>query len=208
MEFVIKKKDKENVEKLVASKKTSVRIIRIIEKIVLIIALVFGLGFIIYNIVHPEAYFNKLKGEKEYSLILSIGIIRMLGCLTAWFLIVTLRKVISAVGTGDRVDETLSIQGDSLEEKCLFYTYRIIHQSLPTEMGLVAIFLNEIENIRYNSELKKITIQGRMFDTWLNNVEVLDEVDISKREEGKFIIFDYFSPSLIEELKKYPIKIN
>ncbi len=210
MELVVKKKNKENIEKIVVSKKTSIRIIRLIENIALSIALIGGFGYIIYNIVHPDAYIYEFRGEyvKEYFLIFMNGTLIISVFLTTWFLIKVFRRVFSLATIGNKIREALSIQGDSMEEKCLLYTYGIRHQSLPTDMGLVAIMLNEIENIRYNSELKKLTIQGRMCDTWLNNVEDLDDVDISKREESEFIIYDYFSPSLIEELKKYPIKIN
>ncbi len=68
--------------------------------------------------------------------------------------------------------------------------------------------LNKIKNIKYENEFKKITIQGKMHAAWIENFQTLDEIDITNKKEGQFIIYDYFSPSLIEELKKYPIKIN
>lgn len=48
--------------------KSYIRVIRLIDKIALLIALIGGFGYIIYNIVHPEAYIYEFRGEyvKEY----------------------------------------------------------------------------------------------------------------------------------------------
>ena len=210
MEFVIQEHEKKNIQKLVSNKKTSVRIIKIIEIVILMMLLVGGFGFIIFNILDPDAYIANFRGEliKDYSLILLIGRIRIMGLLTTWILVYTLRRAVCRAAIGNKTDECISIQGDSIEEKCLLYSYRIKYQSLPTDRGLVAIMLNEIKNIKYDNAFKKITIQGKMYATWIEKFQTLDEIDITNKKEGQFIIYDYFSPSLIEKLKKYPIKIN
>lgn len=119
-----------------------------------------------------------MKSKKNYDLIFITGLPIGSGLFTMWILVVTLRKKLSLASIGSRTDEALIIEGDS------------------------------IENVKYDNETKEIRITGKMFAKWITDVVNIEEVDISNRENNEFVIYDYFSPSLIEELKKYPIKIN
>lgn len=210
MELMVEARGKKNIERVVANKKTYIRVIKVIEIIVLIIALIAGPGFIIYHILNPDTFVGTVGYEvkKNYDLIFITGLPIGSGLFTMWILVVTLRKKLSLASIGSRTDEALIIEGDSIENSCLYYSYRIKYESSYRDRGLYTIKLNEIENVKYDNETKEIRITGKMFAKWITDVVNIEEVDISNRENNEFVIYDYFSPSLIEELKKYPIKIN
>ena len=43
--------------------------------------------------------------------------------LTLWILVLTLRKKLSFARIGSRTDEALIIEGDSIENSCIYYSY-------------------------------------------------------------------------------------
>lgn len=205
MDFIIKNSIKKEAEKKIISRRKSLRIIRMLEIAALAIALVGGIGFIVINILTPGAFEGEIRGElgKDYFLIFMLGSILIGMFLVVWILLLTLRKRLSQIGISDRVNESLRI-----EDNCLIYTYRLKYQSLPTDRGVVAVKLDEISTVKYDADLEKLVIQGRIFDQWIEDFMGVDRVDISNAEEGRFTIYDYFSPSLIEELKRYSVPIE
>lgn len=205
MDFIIKNSIKEEAEKKITSRKMSLRIIRMLEKSALAIALVGGIGFIVINILTPGAFEGEIGGEfgKNYFLIFMFGSIIIGTFLVVWILLLTLRIRVSQIGINDRVNESLRI-----EDNCLTYTYRLKYQSLPTDRGVVAVKLDEISTVKYDADLGKLTIHGRISDQWIEDFRGIDRVNISNAEEGRFTIYDYFSPSLIEELKRYSVPIE
>lgn len=68
--------------------------------------------------------------------------------------------------------------------------------------------IDDIKEVTYDRSLKKLTINGRMFNDYTINFRSIDKIKARKLEVGTVVIYDYFSPSLIDTLRyEYNIKI-
>lgn len=204
MNFIVVENIKKELEKQIVSQKRHLRVIRFLEKMNLLISLVGGFGYIILNILISGASMVRIRGEvkKDYFSIFLFGTLIIAGFLTSWILIRTLRIRLSQIGISDRVDESLSITDDYL-----IYIYRLKFESLPCDRGVVAVKLDEISSVTYDADIRKLVIYGALFDDWIENFRSIRGMDFSKTENSMVEIYDYFTPSLLKELKNHSVRI-
>lgn len=206
MEFEVQDSKKKEIHKLCEKNKTSLRIIRGVENVMLLISAGI-IVWVIYCLFMPGVWEETFGPEqvvrKAYFMIFALGTIFLGGSMTAWLLVRVLRGKVASLGLGERIDESLSI-----DQGCLFYTFRLKYQSMPTDRSIVAVKLDEMECVVYDKTIKKLIIRGKIFEKWCSNFTSLEKVDISKTENGEFVLYDYFSPSLKELLEQNTVKIE
>ncbi len=202
MEFVVQESIKSEIQKNAKNKSGALKIIKFFE-ICAGIAIAASICFVIINVWLPDAFTGSIRGEfrKDYFLIFMLGSIMAGMSLTAWLLLRILHKRISSMDISARVDESMEIDKD-----CLIYTFRIKYQSMPTERNVIVIWLKKIKNAVYDETQKKLTIEGEMFEKWYSDFSEIDHLELSKGEMRQLIVYDYFLPSLKEQLEQLNVQ--
>ena len=101
-------------------------------------------------------------------------------------------------GNEDRMDEKLSI-----DENTIYYSFRTKYHSAPMSRVLIVIPLQDVKNIQENESNKKIIFHGRISSDYFDDIsEYKGQIpDVGNLQE--FILYDYYSPSLIDQLKMH-----
>ena len=169
-------------------------------RILILCAVIFSCA-IALNVVHDDSIFHlrdtfdvnyKLKDTHLYVLIIIFGnfIFLFLSMITyTWAWKYTGRN------NSDRKNESLNLNNGVIE-----YEYQNCFDSNEYAKEVVQLPLYEMTRISYKRGTQEITFRGRY-----SNVHFLDyESGITESDEslqrGKFVIFDYFKPSLINIL--------
>jgi magnesium-transporting ATPase (P-type) len=170
----------------------------IFEKVSLAVVIVFIVMFPIYCIATGSFVSTNMRnGEKSYFLVALLTSIIAGMSLTFVLLVAVARMRIENILIGGRVDETIEI----LEDK-LFYTFRIKYQTPLNQRNLVILDLNKIINISYDEILSEISVEGMMAEKIVDASHNVCEIRESEMTVRRLKIWDYFTPSVYEFLKK------
>lgn len=170
----------------------------IIEKSLLIILLAF---IVIYPLVcyltDYHVMINTFTQKKSYLLVID-NVIWAACMLSIPFFIWVLRMNLQFAYIGGLSGEALSI-----EDGKLIYTFTYLFKSLLGSRNLLIVDLNKIDRLTYDEITHKIELEGMMVEVIFKPDSKIDEFDLEKMETNKVVLFDYFSPSLIEILREY-----
>jgi hypothetical protein len=97
----------------------------------------------------------------------------------------------------------LSGEALSIEDGKLIYTFTYLFKSLLGSRNLLIVDLNKIDRLTYDEITHKIELEGMMVEVIFKPDSKIDEFDLENMATNKVVLFDYFSPSLIEILREY-----
>ena len=190
---------KKDIQKKVEKNNKVIQVVWIVEKIVLALTMLFTVCFPIYCVVTNSFVATVSKtGEKSYEIIVLLTAIVCGMGLTAWLLIFVFRKRLISAYAGGRIDEMIEINGNML-----FYTFRIKYQTSEGKKNLVILNLDKIDKLSYDEKLRKIEITGEMFEKTISISKKMQNVEAKDMSMCELQIYDYFIPSLYEQIKKY-----
>ena len=203
MEFRIEQTKKKQYQKNIAGSLKSVRIIKAIAKILLLIGIVGGGLYAILNYIMPTLSIVTVNGvpQKDISWIIISTSFIVAPCLILSLALNTLSKNLAGGTNSARVDESLILTGSSIK-----YSYRQKHHSLSSERRVLSIDFNKMDSIVYDEKTHLLKFTGEILSEYYDDYKKRKPVDINTLEE--FVICDYFTPSLTEALLSKGIKVN
>lgn len=197
---------KKEINEVVVVKRTSVKVMRVIEVINLIIgAVVLPIGallaYLIPGVFMETGPYDVIR--KSMDTIFITFVLPMCAPLLISLFVYVLRKVFTASLIGNRTNEVLEIQDDML-----IYSYRIKHNQSPMGQGIITMNIDNIDFVTYTEKSKQIVIDGLMSSQSVDFTSTNEEVSLVEPEPYAFGLFDYFQPSLVEELASRGVHIN
>lgn len=203
MEFRIKQTKKKQFQKNIAGSLKSVRVIKVIANILLLIGIVGGGLYAILNYIMPTLSIVTVNGvpEKDISWIIISTSFIVAPCLILSLALNTLSKNLTGGTNSARVDESLILTGNTIK-----YSYRQKHNSLSSERRVLSIDFNKMDSIVYDKKTHLLKFTGEILSEYYDDYKKKKTVDINTLEE--FVICDYFTPSLTETLLSMGIKVN
>lgn len=203
MEFRIEQTKKKQYQKNIAGSLKSVRIIKAIAKILLLIGIVGGGLYAILNYIMPTLSIVTVNGvpQKDISWIIISTSFIVAPCLILSLALNTLSKNLAGGTNSARVDESLILTGSTIK-----YSYRQKHHSLSSERRVLSIDFNKMDSIVYDEKTHLLKFTGEILSEYYDDYKKRKPVDINTLEE--FVICDYFTPSLTEALLSKGIKVN
>jgi hypothetical protein len=175
-----------------------IHILWICEKALLVVFISFIFLFPIYCKVSGTLVSTNMRtGEKSYFVVAMLtSIVAGMG-LVLVLLISVVRKRIEDIFIGGRTDEIIEILDDKL-----FYTFRIKYQTPMDKRNFVIVDLNKIKNLSYDKKLFEISIEGMMAEKIVDVSSDVHKIKTSEMMNSKLKLWDYFTPSVYEFLKK------
>ena len=176
----------------------SVRIIILIKRILLYWSAIIGLLYVFLNLIISDWSTYRMNGEikKNYEYIFIVGsIIISFGFLICLFLNQLIYNI-SGKNVGERTNEELAIKDD-----LLIYIFRIKFQNDYNERFKILIPISNINDIEIDIESKCLIFKGNIDVLHYNNY-FLNNI-FEKNIINMFILYDYFSPSLITYIKNF-----
>lgn len=203
MEFRIEQTKKKQYQKNIAGSLKSVRIIKAIAKILLLIGIVGGGLYAILNYIMPTLSIVTVNGvpQKDISWIIISTSFIVAPCLILSLALNTLSKNLAGGTNSARVDESLILTGSTIK-----YSYRQKHHSLSSERRVLSIDFNKMDSIVYDEKTHLLKFTGEILSEYYDDYKKRKPVDINTLEE--FVICDYFTPSLTEALLSKGIEVN
>ena len=147
-------------------------------------------GFVWQNSLYSAA------GSKNHMFIWTVGITILIVIGMFAIILKLLLKSLAGKTINERIDEGLFIENDILT-----YGYRLKMQSYRSERVLVTIPLNDC---RYSIDKtkKEIKFTGKIFSQFYTDYSK-NEINGKGDYINEFILYDYFSPSLINFLDEW-----
>lgn len=203
MELSVNTKQKTYFQKAITLSKKSVHIIMIVSKILLLVGVIGGAAYAVANILVPSLSIVKVNGvsQKDISWIIISTSFIVVPCLILSVCLKVLGNNLASSNISARIDESLIIVDDSIR-----YSFRIKHQSTSSERRVITIKLVDIKEILFDEETHAIEFAGKFSSEYFDDYRKKESVDVST--VTKFIIHDYFSPSLRETLRTYGVRVN
>ena len=203
MEFRIEQTKKKQYQKNIAGSLKSVRIIKAIAKILLLIGIVGGGLYAILNYIMPTLSIVTVNGvpQKDISWIIISTSFIVAPCLILSLALNTLSKNLAGGTNSARVDESLILTGSTIK-----YSYRQKHHSLSSERRVLSIDFNKMDSIVYDEKTHLLKFTGEILSEYYDDYKKRKPVDINTLEE--FVICDYFTPIFTEDLISKAIKVN
>ncbi len=196
MELSINAKKKASLQKAIAYSKKSVRIILTIAKVLMLIGIVGGGIYVLLNVVLiPAMNIQTVMGDLQNDIswiIISTSFI-VAPCLILSVCLKALAGNLAGSDNSARVDESLLISNEAI---C--YAFRLKYQSLASERRVLTIKFSQIEAINFNSETEGVEFVGNFVSEYFDGYRNPQPVDTASID--RFVIYDYFSPSLKETL--------
>lgn len=178
--------------------------IRRISIVLLIAGIVGAAAYAVVYITSPSLGIVNIRDvpTKDYfSIILNASEI-LLVSLTLWILLKVLATSIAGKDSGLRVDEDLL-----LVNGVIHYTYRIAHQSNGRDKIIIIIPLGAVSSAAYDQSTRAITLTGRFSSDYSADYASSGMTEPDSGNLSKFVIYDYFEPSLLNALKENGINI-
>lgn len=203
MELRIDQSKKKQYQKNIASSIKSVRVIKMIAKILLLIGIIGGGIYAVLNFVMPTLSIVTVNGvpQKDISWIIISTSFIVAPCLILSLALNTLSKNLAGGTNSSRVDESLLLTGNTIR-----YSYRQKHHSLSSERRVLSFDLNKIDSIAFDEKTRIIVFSGEILSEYFDDYKKKKPVDVNTLEE--FVICDYFAPSLVETLLTKGVKVN
>lgn len=195
MGLLVNKTKKEALQKVASYNKKSVRVIMAISKILFLIGIVVGGGYLVLSFLLPNVSMVSVNGvlQKNTSWIVISSSFILAPCLITSVCMRTLGHNIASSDNAARVDEILSVT-----DKSLCYSFRIKHQSSASERHVFSVAISDIEFAEIDAKTEAVRLVGKILSEYYEDYkngrpdasQVVDEL----------IIYDYFTPSLKETL--------
>ncbi len=203
MELRIDQNKKKQYQKNIAGSIKSVRVIKSIAKILLLIGIIGGGIYAILNFTMPSLSIVTVNGipQKDISWIIISTSFIVAPCLILSLALNTLWKNLAGGTNSSRVDESLILTGNSFK-----YSYRQKHHSLSSERRVLLFDFNKIDSITFDKKTKLLKFSGEILSEYYDDYKKKKPVDINTLVE--FVICDYFTPSLTETLLSKGIKVT
>lgn len=203
MELRIDQNKKKQYQNNIASSLKSVRVIKSIAKILLLIGIIGGGLYAILNFSIPSLSIVTVNGtlQKDVSWIIISTSFIAVPCLVLSLALNTLSKNLAGGTNSSRVDESLILMGNVIK-----YSYRQKHHSLSSERRVLSIDFKKMDSITFNKKTKLLKFTGAILSEYYDDYKKKKPVDINTIEE--FVVCDYFTPSLTETLLSKGIKIS
>lgn len=195
MELSVNSGKKKSLRKIITESNKIVHVIMMISKILLFVGIVGGGAYILLNFILPDASMVRVNGvlQKDVGWIVISSSFIIAPCLILSLCLNTLAKNIAGSNNSSRVDESLLIANNYLR-----YSFRVKHQSTSSERRVVRIDFSKIKTVRVDEKTENIEFTGDFVSEYFDDYRNKKPVDVAKID--KFIICDYFSPSLKEIL--------
>lgn len=188
MLFKVNMKFKKRLKKKANKYNKVVRIAKLVEGIVLILAMLSVIGEPLYHIYTNSA--NEIVFASAFA--------RLMGFLVVWVAAFTMKKRIeNFCFTGEKTTEYIEIR-----EHTLYYTYRIKYKSTERQRYFVVVNLDKIDKFFYDEKLRKIVLVAESCKKSViaGKREDISESDMKMEE---WTMYDYFTPRLYEKLKEF-----
>lgn len=203
MELRIDQKKKKLYQKNIATSIKSVRIIKTIAKVLLLIGIIGGGTYFILNFTMPSLSMVTVNGvpQKDTSWIIISTSFIIAPCFILSLVLSTLSKNLAGGSNSSRVDESIVLTGDIIK-----YSYRQKHQSLSGERRVLTFDFSKIGSIDFDEKTKLLKLSGEILSEYYDDYKKKKPVDVNTLKE--FVICDYFSPSLTETLRSMGVKLS
>ena len=205
MKFKVDQKLKNKLGVFASKGRTSVVIVKWLERVFAWGGVGIGLLYICINSLVPGLSMVNIRGipQKNYFIIFMFGTTIIACSLTIGIILHFLRRNLESMNTNERVDESLEIK-----DGYLIYSYRIKYHSLPSERAVFVVALDKIRKIECYENEKKLLFLGKIKKKCVDSLKILGEISIDETEESEMILYNYFSPSLISTLESFQVNIQ
>ena len=203
MELRIDQGKKKQYQKNIAGSIKSVRVVKAISKILLLIGIIGSGIYAILNFIMPTLSIVTINGvpQKDISWIIISTSFIVAPCLILSLALNTLSKNLAGGSNSSRVDESIILTENSIK-----YSFRQKHQSLSSERRVLTFDFSKISSITFNEKTKLLKLSGEILSEYYDDYKKKKPIDINTLEE--FVICDYFSSGLTETLLSKGIKIS
>lgn len=203
MELSINTKKKIALQKAIARHKKSVRVIMTISKVLLFVGIIGGGLYVLINGLMPRLSMVTVNGvaQKDIGWIIISTSFIVAPCLIFSVCFKTLANNIASSNNSARVDESLLIVDNMIR-----YSFRVKYQSTSSERKVVTIDLSRIDSISYEESTGILDFAGNILSEYFDDYR--NKKPISTVELDKFMICDYFTPSLKETMQAKGVRVN
>lgn len=203
MELSINTKKKAALQKAIARHKKSVRIIMMISKVLLLVGIVGGGLYALANSLMPGLSMVTVNGvaQKDIGWIIISTSFIVAPCLIFSVCLKALANNIASSNNSARVDESLLIADNKIR-----YSFRIKHQSTSSERRVITIDLSKISSVSFNESTGILDFGGSVLSEYFDDYR--NKKPVNTAELDKFMICDYFTPSLKETLQTKGVSVN
>ena len=186
----------------------SYKVIYIIPYIMIILAIVFSIGLLIYGFRNENAFIVNDATDTDFgkkNIMLLFFILGTVDIVLAFlYLIIKITtKRISGRNISERINETLLIKND-----CIEYGYQNYVGAVDGDRVVVQLPFRYINKITYNNATKKTVFMGKYTSKYYEDYKTKTTRADDTLFSDDFIIFDYFEPSLIDALSKTGLEVT
>lgn len=174
-----------------------------ISKILLFVGIIGGGCYAILNCLMPDLSMVSVNGaaQKDISwIIISTSFIVAL-CLIFSVCLKALANNIASSNNSARIDESLLIVDNIIR-----YSFRTKHQSASSERKVITIDFSDISSLRFNDATGMLDFTGDILSEYFDDYNNKKPVNTVKLK--KFMICDYFTPSLMDILQGNGVTVN
>lgn len=199
MELVVDNKKKNMLHKAAARSGEPSRVLLFIARI-LAAAGVILCCYVLFRLLASHFGYAISNGRNASGIIISASVV-IVPCLVLSVCLRAAALTVAGSGNQMRVDETLLVFEDKLQ-----YSFRMKHQTTSSERKVVTIHFSEIKDAVFDSITQSITLSGEFLSEYYADYTNGECVDSSKL--NRFVIYDYFSPSLKKVLQTNRVAIR
>ena len=203
MELSVNTKKKKALQKALELNNKPARIILTISKVLLRVGIIGGGLYSLLNVLVPDFSMNNIRGvpQKDIGWIIISTNMIVAPCLFISLCLKVLARNVAGSNNAARVDESLLIAGNEI-----LYSFRIAHQSNSNERIVVTVDFSKISDPTFDDTTGILCFTGEILSVYYDDYR--DETPVDIVELDKFMICDYFTPSLKETLKTKGVKVN
>ena len=203
MELQIDNLKKNLFQKNIAQSIKSVRIIKSIARILLLVGILGGGAYALLNFIVPSLSMVRVNGvlEKDTSWIIISTSFIVVPCLILAMGLNALSENLAGGLNSYRVDESIVFLQNGIK-----YSYRQKYQSTPHERRVVTLDFSKIHTTSWDAHTNLLCFSGEILTEYYDDYRRKEPVNIYSLEE--FVICDYFAPNLTQALRTKGIKIR
>ena len=166
----------------------------------MLFGLVIGALFCLINFLIPDLSTVNIRGviTKDVAHIISTSVLILIIGVFIGVALHYLLKNLSGKNIDERVEESCIFSGESL-----IYSFRVKNHSTPTSKIVINVPFKDIISIDYDNSLHRVAIKGNVSYTYYEDYKKGVKSDNRDFKINEWILFDYFTPSLIETLRSH-----
>lgn len=203
MELSVDPNKKKELTKTVIQSTKRLYSIKIISRISVLLGLISGILFCLTNFLISDLGTVNIRGvmTKDIAHIISTSVLIIIIGIFIGVALHYLLKNLSGKNIDERVEESCIFS-----ENSLIYSFRVKYHSTPSSKVVITVPFKDVTTIDYDSTLHKVTIKGNVIYTYFENYAKGIKSNNRDFNVNKWIIYDYFTPSLCEALRSYEIR--